>query len=46
MISGIRYVRAEKQDLKKEITEKMALDDDLKTKISDAITAFKNTFQA
>lgn len=42
----LRYVRAEKQDLKKEIVEKQALDDDLRAKISDAITTFKKTFQA
>ena len=42
----LRYVRAEKQDLKKEIREKKALDDDLRAKISDAITAFKKTFSA
>jgi len=42
----LRYIRAEKQDLKKEIMDKKALDDELKSKISDAITAFKNTFQA
>jgi F-type H+-transporting ATPase subunit alpha len=42
----LRYVRAEKQDLRKEIVEKKALDDDLRAKISDAITAYKKTFQA
>jgi F0F1-type ATP synthase alpha subunit len=39
-------VRAEKQAVKKEIMEKKALDDDLKAKISEAITAFKKTFSA
>jgi F-type H+-transporting ATPase subunit alpha len=42
----LRYIRAEKQDLKKEIMEKKALDDDLKAKITEAVTAFKKTFQA
>jgi F-type H+-transporting ATPase subunit alpha len=42
----LRYVRAEKQAIKKEIMEKKALDDDLKAKISEAITAFKKTFSA
>ena len=42
----LRYVRAEKQDLKKEIADKKELDDALRTKISDAISAFKKTFQA
>ncbi len=42
----LRYIRAEKQDLKKELMEKKVLDDDLRSKISDAITAFKKTFQA
>lgn len=42
----IRYIRAEKQDLKKELMEKKVLDDDLKAKMADAVTAFKNTFKA
>ena len=42
----MRYIRAEKQDLKKEIMEKKALDDDLKAKLNEAITAFKKTFSA
>jgi len=42
----LRYVRAEKQAVKKEIMEKKALDDDLKAKITEAITAFKKTFSA
>jgi F-type H+-transporting ATPase subunit alpha len=42
----MRYIRAEKQDIKKEIMEKKALDDELKAKISEAITAFKKTFSA
>jgi len=42
----MRYIRAEKQDIKKEIIEKKALDDELKAKISEAITTFKKTFSA
>jgi F-type H+/Na+-transporting ATPase subunit alpha len=42
----MRYIRAEKQAIKKEIMEKKALDDDLKAKISEAITTFKKTFSA
>jgi F-type H+-transporting ATPase subunit alpha len=42
----LRYVRAEKQDLRKAIIEKKALDDDLKAKISAAIETFKKTFSA
>jgi F-type H+-transporting ATPase subunit alpha len=42
----MRYIRAEKQNLKKEIMEKKALDDDLKAKLTEAITAFKKTFSA
>ena len=42
----MRYIRAEKQAIKKEIMEKKALDDELKAKISEAITAFKKTFSA
>ncbi len=42
----MRYIRAEKQALKKEIMEKKVLDDDLKAKITEAITAFKKTFSA
>jgi F-type H+-transporting ATPase subunit alpha len=42
----MRYIRAEKQALKKEIIEKKALDDDLKAKLTEAITAFKKTFSA
>jgi F-type H+-transporting ATPase subunit alpha len=42
----LRYVRAEKEDLRKEIVEKGALDDDLKAKISAAVEAFKKTFAA
>lgn len=42
----MRYIRAEKQALKKEIMEKKELDDDLKAKLNEAITAFKKTFSA
>jgi F-type H+-transporting ATPase subunit alpha len=42
----MRYIRAEKQAIKKEIMEKKALDDELKAKISEAITTFKKTFSA
>ncbi|OGW57313.1 MAG: F0F1 ATP synthase subunit alpha [Nitrospirae bacterium RBG_16_43_8] len=42
----LKYIRLEKGDLKKEILEKKELKDDLKAKISEAITAFKKTFQA
>ncbi|HYA11829.1 MAG TPA: F0F1 ATP synthase subunit alpha, partial [Thermodesulfovibrionales bacterium] len=41
----LRYIRAEKQDLKKELREKMALDDNLKAKMTEAVTTFKKTFQ-
>jgi F-type H+-transporting ATPase subunit alpha len=42
----LRYIRSEKQEIKKEIMEKKALDDDLKAKITEAITTFKKTFSA
>ncbi|NWF99235.1 MAG: F0F1 ATP synthase subunit alpha [Nitrospirae bacterium] len=42
----LRYVRSEKPEIKKEIMEKKALDDDLKAKMTEAITAFKKTFAA
>lgn len=42
----LRYIRSEKQNIKKEIMDKKALDDELKAKISEAITAFKKTFSA
>jgi len=41
----LRYIRAEKQDLKKEIIAKKTIDDDIKNKITEAITTFKKTFQ-
>ncbi|MEW6002840.1 MAG: F0F1 ATP synthase subunit alpha [Nitrospirota bacterium] len=40
----LKYIRAEKQDLKKEVMEKRELDDVLRAKITEAITAFKKTF--
>ncbi|OGW37467.1 MAG: F0F1 ATP synthase subunit alpha [Nitrospirae bacterium RBG_13_39_12] len=42
----LRYIRSEKQALKKELREKKALDDDLRAKITAACTDFKKTFQA
>jgi F-type H+-transporting ATPase subunit alpha len=42
----LRYIRSEKQQIKKDIMEKKAIDDDLKAKITEAITAFKKTFSA
>ncbi len=42
----LRYIRAEKQDLKKELMEKKIIDDDLKAKITETVTAFKSTFKA
>jgi F-type H+-transporting ATPase subunit alpha len=41
----LRYIRAEKQALKKEIMEKKIIDDDLKAKITEAVTSFKSTFK-
>jgi F-type H+-transporting ATPase subunit alpha len=41
----LKYIRAEKQGLKKEIREKKTIDDDLKAKITEAVTVFKKTFQ-
>ncbi len=41
----LRYIRAEKQDLKKEIMQKKTIDDDLKAKMTEAVTSFKKTFQ-
>ncbi|MGQ9569443.1 MAG: F0F1 ATP synthase subunit alpha [Thermodesulfovibrionales bacterium] len=42
----LRYIRAEKEDLRKELKEKKIIEDDLKAKLNDAIVAFKNTFKA
>lgn len=41
----LRYIRAEKQALKKELMEKKIIDDDLRAKITEAVTAFKITFK-
>ncbi len=41
----LRYIRTEKQDIKKELMEKKTIDDELKAKITEAITNFKKTFQ-
>jgi F-type H+-transporting ATPase subunit alpha len=41
----LRYIRAEKQALKKELMEKKIIDDDLKAKITEAVTSFKSTFK-
>jgi F-type H+-transporting ATPase subunit alpha len=42
----LRYIRAEKQDLKKQIMEKKVVDDDIRAKITEAVTTFKKSFQA
>jgi F-type H+-transporting ATPase subunit alpha len=42
----LSYVRSQKPDLKKEIMEKKALDEDLRNKLDEAIKSFKSTFQA
>ncbi len=42
----LRFVRAERPAIKKEIMEKKELDDDLRAKITEAITTFKKTFSA
>ncbi len=42
----LSYVKSQKAELLKEITEKKALDEDLKSKLSEAIESFKSTFQA
>ncbi len=41
----LSYFRSQKADIKEEIMTKKALDDELKAKLSEAITAFKSTFQ-
>lgn len=41
----LSYVRSQKPELKKEIMEKKALDEDLKAKLDEAVKAFKETFQ-
>ncbi len=42
----MNFVKAKKQDLRKELRDKKALDDDLRAKITAAIQEFKKTFQA
>ncbi len=41
----LSYMRSQKQDIKQEILDKKALDEELKNKLSEAITAFKETFE-
>jgi F-type H+-transporting ATPase subunit alpha len=41
----LNFIRTKKQDVAKEVREKKALDDDLKAKISAAITEFMKIFQ-
>jgi F-type H+-transporting ATPase subunit alpha len=41
----LSYMRSQKQDIKQEILDKKALDEELKNKLSEAITAFKETFK-
>ncbi len=42
----LSYVRSQKAELKKEIAETKAIDEDLKNRLNEAISAFKSTFQA
>jgi F-type H+-transporting ATPase subunit alpha len=42
----LRYIKDQKADVLKELGEKKTIDDDLKTKISQAIENFKQGFQA
>ena len=42
----LSFVRSQKVDLKQDIVEKKALDEELKNRLSEAITAFKETFKA
>jgi len=44
--SFMNFIKAKKQDLRNEVREKKALDDDLKAKLNAAIGEFKKTFQA
>lgn len=44
--SLINFLKAKKQDLRNEVRDKKALDDDLMAKINAAIQEFKKTFQA
>ncbi len=41
----LSYVRSQRPELKTEIMEKKALDEDLRSKLDEAIKAFKETFQ-
>lgn len=41
----IGYIRSEKPELRDEIREKNALDEELKNRLNEAITSFKTTFQ-
>lgn len=41
----LRFVREKKADIKKELADKKAIDDDLRAKISKAIEEFKQSFQ-
>jgi F-type H+-transporting ATPase subunit alpha len=42
----LRFIRDNKDALKKEVAEKKAIDEDLKDKVTQAIEEFKKTFQA
>ncbi|RMG02707.1 MAG: F0F1 ATP synthase subunit alpha [Nitrospirae bacterium] len=42
----LSFMRSQKPEIKQEILEKKALDEELKSKLSEAITAFKETFKA
>lgn len=44
--SFMNYIKGKKQDLRTEVREKKALDDDLRAKLTAAIQEFKKTFQA
>jgi F-type H+-transporting ATPase subunit alpha len=41
----INYVRTQKQELKDELMEKKAIDEELKNRLNETIEAFKSTFQ-
>ncbi|MCI0469426.1 MAG: F0F1 ATP synthase subunit alpha [Nitrospirae bacterium] len=41
----LRYIRTEKSELKKELMAKKTIDDEIKPKIIEAITKFKDTFK-
>jgi F-type H+-transporting ATPase subunit alpha len=42
----LRYIREEKEDIKKELAEKKLIDDDLKARLKQAFEDFKKRFQA